>query len=97
LLEFVYKLELIDRSSRLDFVCFLNRCLTDPNALVRQVASSAGEVTLSKRYDPYGQVLDYEGSSNPSFGYAGEWGDKSIDWLLSIFLKPNFRSINERK
>jgi RHS repeat-associated protein len=51
--------------------------LTDALGSVRQVASGAGEVTLSKRYTPYGQMLDYEGSSNPSFGYAGKMQDST--------------------
>jgi RHS repeat-associated protein len=63
--------------------------LTDALGSVRQVASSAGEVTLSKRYDPYGQVLDYEGSSNPSFGYAGEMQDSTgMVYLRARYYAP---------
>jgi len=62
-----------------------------PDALgsVRQVASSAGKVTLSKRYDPYGEVLDYEGSSNLSFGYAGEMQDSTgMVYLRARYYAP---------
>jgi len=62
-----------------------------PDALgsIRQVASSAGEVALSKRYDPYGQVLDFEGSSNPSFGYAGEMQDSTgMVYLRASYYAP---------
>jgi RHS repeat-associated protein len=63
--------------------------LTDALGSVRQVASSAGEVTLSKRYDPYGWVLDFEGSSNPSFGYAGEMQDSTgMVYLRARYYAP---------
>jgi RHS repeat-associated protein len=63
--------------------------LTDALGSVRQVVSNAGEVTLSKRYDPYGWVLDYEGSSNPSFGYAGEMQDSTgMVYLRARYYAP---------
>jgi RHS repeat-associated protein len=63
--------------------------LTDALGSVRQVASSAGEVTLSKRYDPYGWVLDFEGGSNPSFGFTGEMQDSTgMVYLRARYYAP---------
>lgn len=39
---------------------------------VRQLVDDSGMVTLSKSYQPYGQVMDSTGSGVSSYGYTGE-------------------------
>ena len=49
--------------------------LADPPGSVRQIANTSGSVTLLKSYEPYGSVLNSQGSAASIFGYAGEQTD----------------------
>ena len=62
-----------------------------PDALgsVRQMVNAGGAVTLSRRYDPYGQVITSQGSSETVFGYTGEQTDPSgMVYLRARYYSP---------
>jgi uncharacterized protein RhaS with RHS repeats len=60
-----------------------------PDALgsVRQIADASGNVTLLKFYEPYGSVLNSQGSAASIFGYAGEQVDA---YIKLIFLRARY-------
>ncbi len=60
--------------------------LADPLGSVRQIANAGGNVTLLKSYEPYGSVLNSEGSAASVFGYAGE----QLDATGLIFLRARY-------
>ena len=62
-----------------------------PDALgsVRQLASAAGEVTLTQSFSPYGEQLSQTGAGASSFGFTGEWADSSVKLL---FLRSRYYS-----
>jgi hypothetical protein len=47
----------------------------------RQLANSAGAVTLARRYDPYGGVLSSAGSGTSVYGFTGEMRDANGNLL----------------
>jgi RHS repeat-associated protein len=49
--------------------------LTDGLGSVRQLADSAGDITLSKNYQPYGEVAFNAGNGTSSYGFTGEMTD----------------------
>ena len=51
--------------------------LGDALASVRQLVDMSDAVTLSKSYDPYGNVIASTGSGTSIFAYTGEEGDQS--------------------
>lgn len=63
--------------------------LGDALGSVRQLVDSNGVIQLSKRYEPYGDMLFSEGSSASSFGFTGEWTDGYIE---SIYLRSRWYS-----
>jgi RHS repeat-associated protein len=63
-----------------------------PDALgsSRQIIDSADIVNLSKSYDPFGSVLATAGDDTSSYGFIGEWKDKSeFIYLRSRYYSPN--------
>jgi RHS repeat-associated protein len=49
--------------------------LTDVLGSVRQLTNIAGEITLNRSYDPYGNVLASEGDGESAFAFTGEQMD----------------------
>ena len=49
--------------------------LPDPLGSVRQLTDPSGNVTLLKSYEPYGSVLNSQGTATSIFGYSGEQVD----------------------
>jgi RHS repeat-associated protein len=63
--------------------------LADPLGSVRQIANSSGDVTLLKSYEPYGSVLNSQGSATSIFGYAGEQIDNTgLIYLRARYMQP---------
>ena len=60
--------------------------LADPLGSVRQIADASGNVTLLKSYEPYGSVLNGQGSGASIFSYAGE----QIDGTGLIYLRARY-------
>lgn len=42
---------------------------------MRQLTDASGAVTMTKGYEPYGEVLSGQGSGTSSYGCTGEWGE----------------------
>ncbi len=51
--------------------------LPDVLGSVRQLVDADGNVTLAQAYQPYGSLLESQGSGHSTFGYAGEQADES--------------------
>lgn len=51
--------------------------LGDTLGSVRQLTDSTGEITLSKSYDPYGNVTQSYGSGQSIYAYTGEQTDST--------------------
>jgi RHS repeat-associated protein len=49
---------------------------------VRQLADTDGQVTLAQSYDPFGVLLEADGSGASDFGYTGEWYDSYMELLF---------------
>jgi YD repeat-containing protein len=49
--------------------------LGDALGSVRQIANSAGEITLAKSYEPYGNVSQSSGTAQTIYGFTGESTD----------------------
>ena len=57
---------------------------------VRQLADSAGTVTLTQNYAPYGDVVSSVGTSQTSYAFTGEMGDASgLTYLRARYLDSN--------
>jgi RHS repeat-associated protein len=70
-----------------------------PDALgsVRQVTNSTGIVTLTRNYDPYGNVLNTSGTGITSYGYTGEWTDGTgLAHLRSRYYAPGVGRFTSR-
>jgi RHS repeat-associated protein len=63
--------------------------LPDPLGSVRQIADNSGSVTLLKSYEPYGSVLNSQGSATSIVGYAGEQMDA---YIKLVFLRARYYS-----
>lgn len=55
--------------------------LPDGTNTPRQLTNSVGEITLSGRYTPWGDSLDYTGTGNFTFGYFGGLMDSATGLL----------------
>jgi RHS repeat-associated protein len=66
--------------------------LGDALGSVRQVTDAAGAVTLSRRYEPYGELLHRTGSAVTSFGFTGEWTDSytNLVYLRARWYVPQY-------
>ncbi len=63
--------------------------LGDALGSVRQLADGNGNVTLVKRYEPYGELLDGAGSGATSYGFANEWTDGTgLIYLRARYYAP---------
>ena len=63
--------------------------LPDPLGSVRQIADADGNVTLLKSYEPYGSVLNSQGSATSIFGYTGEQVDTTgLVYLRARYMQP---------
>jgi hypothetical protein len=58
-----------------------NYLLVDGTTTPRQLVDLQGEVTLSTRYDPWGDTLELEGTGNFSFGYLNSLLDLTTGLL----------------
>ena len=63
--------------------------LGDPLGSVRQLADNSGNVTLLKSYEPYGSVLNSQGTATSIFGYSGEQMDA---YIKLVFLRARYYS-----
>ncbi len=63
--------------------------LGDALGSVRQLADGNGNVTLVKRYEPYGELLDGAGSGGTRYGFANEWTDATgLVYLRARYYAP---------
>ena len=60
--------------------------LDDGLGSVRELVDASGNLTLVKRYDPYGQTISSSGSGGSNYGFAGEYKDPSA----LIFLRSRY-------
>jgi RHS repeat-associated protein len=63
--------------------------LADALGSVRQLTDAAGNVTLAKGYQPYGEVLESAGDVTTAYGYTGEWTDS---YIKLIYLRSRWYS-----
>ena len=64
--------------------------LTDALGSVRQLTDGAGEITLAKSYQPYGEVLTSAGNSESPFAYTGEQTDSNgLTYLRARYYDSN--------
>jgi len=49
--------------------------LGDALGSVRQLVAEDGTIALARRYEPYGEVSNSQGSGATSYGFTGEWTD----------------------
>ena len=63
--------------------------LGDALGSVRQLVDNTGEVTLTKSYAPYGEVLSSAGSGSSTFAFTGEQQDASgLTYLRARYYNP---------
>ncbi len=63
--------------------------LGDALGSVRQLTNTSGEVTLTRRYDPYGKASQSGGSSQTEYGFTGEAADASgLIYLRARYYAP---------
>ncbi len=63
--------------------------LGDALGSVRQLTNNSGEVTLTRRYDPYGKASQSGGSSQTEYGFTGEAADASgLIYLRARYYAP---------
>ena len=60
-----------------------------PDALgsVRQLANSAGEITLTQNYAPYGEILNATGTVSTAYAFTGEMADPSGLLYFTIYIQ----------
>ena len=63
--------------------------LGDALGSVRQMVNAAGEVTLAKGFEPYGELLASAGEGNSSYGFTGEMQDS---YIKLIYLRSRMYS-----
>jgi RHS repeat-associated protein len=63
--------------------------LGDALGSVRQLTDATGAVTLSKSYEPYGDVMASAGDGTSAYGFTNEWTDSYINLL---YLRARFYS-----
>jgi RHS repeat-associated protein len=64
--------------------------LTDALASVRQLTDTAGEITLSKTYNPYGENVYSGGDAQTNYGFTGEYTDVTGNvYLRARYYNPN--------
>jgi RHS repeat-associated protein len=64
--------------------------LSDALGSVRQLTDTAGEITLSKTYNPYGENVSSAGDAQTSYGFTGEYTDSTGDiYLRARYYNPN--------
>ncbi len=65
--------------------------LSDALGSVRQLADESGEVTLARRYEPYGDVLESAGTGTTIYGFTGENLDSGtgLIYLRARFMQPS--------
>jgi RHS repeat-associated protein/uncharacterized repeat protein (TIGR01451 family) len=56
--------------------------LPDHLGSVRQLADADGQVTLAQSFDPFGVLLEANGSGASEFGYTGEWWGSYMELLF---------------
>ena len=58
---------------------------------VRLLTDANGDVTLSKSFQPYGEVLNTTGNGASSYGFTGEWTDSynKLIYLRSSYYAPD--------
>ncbi len=63
--------------------------LGDALGSVRQLADESSTITLSKSYDPYGNVIANVGNGATIYGYTGEIGDQTgLTYLRTWYYSP---------
>jgi RHS repeat-associated protein len=65
----------------------LSYFLSDVLGNVRQLADETGGVTLTRSYDPYGNVMSSVGSGGTRYGFTGEWLSSSTNL---VYLRARF-------
>lgn len=63
--------------------------LSDALGSVRQLADENGDITLTKSYEPYGEILSTGGSGSSAYGYTGEMHDASTGM---VYLRARYYS-----
>jgi RHS repeat-associated protein len=70
-----------------------------PDALgsVRQVVDASGTIVRTQSFDPYGNLLNSDGSTLTSYGFTGEWTDgTSLQYLRARYYSPEIGSFLSR-
>jgi RHS repeat-associated protein len=63
--------------------------LGDALGSVRQLVDADGNLTLGRKYKPYGEVLAEAGDGATSYGFTGEWTDGSTE---DVYLRSRWYS-----
>jgi RHS repeat-associated protein len=67
-----------------------NYFLGDALGSVRQLADGTGAVTLTKEYEPYGEVATSAGEETSAYGFTNEYTDSSVKML---YLRSRYYSL----
>jgi RHS repeat-associated protein len=71
--------------------------LSDALGSVRQLTNTAGEITLAKSYNPYGEVTHTAGSGQSMYAYTGEQLDASgLTYLRARYYDANVGRFTSR-
>ena len=63
--------------------------LGDALGSVRQLTDTAGDVTLAKSYQPFGNVMQSAGTGSSSYGFTNEWIDgNGLIYLRARYYEP---------
>jgi len=92
---YTYGLGRISQSSIVNQQSEIAYFLGDALGSVRQLTNSAGEVTFTKAYDPYGNVTQTSGEGQSAFGYTGEQQSNDMMYLRARYYNSaNGRFLN---
>ncbi|TLN07178.1 RHS repeat-associated core domain-containing protein, partial [bacterium] len=65
--------------------------LGDALGSVRQLTDSGGSLTLTRAFEPYGELMNSLGSGSSAYGFTGEWASSSTNLL---YLRARYYSGN---
>jgi RHS repeat-associated protein len=91
---YLYGLDLVAQQNGADSEYVLGDALGS----LRQLTNSAGDVTLTRSYDPFGNTLSSMGNEASAFSFAGQWQDayiKLIDLRSRWYNSETGRFINK--
>jgi RHS repeat-associated protein len=63
---------------------------------VRQLTDSSGNVVLTKEYEPYGEVMNSEGTTTTAYGFTNEYTSQGLIYLRARYYNPSIARLMTR-